>query len=338
MRKTKTPINVRISEKRLRQIQHLVDSWSYESRGFVLQRLRQFRPKRTPWRFFRDLFKSLLWPTERRFQMLRNPEALSDWHRRFEISGSSSAGAAWNKILNRELNWHEYHYLTYLLERETTDIFVPPSLHDFFEKLYRAHILKEYTQDPNIPRAPLVLIIGPSGSGKSATITQTLEETIFSNEVRPTIDLKAKKEEVLKDQPIWKSLEDVDPELAVEIERMRRIEQLKFLSRIPILKYLYRKRVAEALYSLGESGIFVDYAVVTPNDYQTAFAGEPGNRLRKAMGEPNQTCIRHLEEAHSAFGRPDPASTIKSQQGTLIDTANILFDEITQGKRDLMPP
>ncbi|NLV23612.1 MAG: AAA family ATPase [Deltaproteobacteria bacterium] len=336
MRKTKTPINVRISEKRLRQIQHLVDSWSYESRGFVLQRLRQFRPKRTPWRFFRDLFKSLLWPTERRFQMLRNPEALSDWHRRFEISGSSSAGAAWNKILNRELNWHEYHYLTYLLERETTDIFVPPSLHDFFEKLYRAHILKEYTQDPNIPRAPLVLIIGPSGSGKSATITQTLEETIFSNEVRPTIDLKAKKEEVLKDQPIWKSLEDVDPELAVEIERMRRIEQLKFLSRIPILKYLYRKRVAEALYSLGESGIFVDYAVVTPNDYQTAFAGEPGNRLRKAMGEPNQTCIRHLEEAHSAFGRPDPASTIKSQQGTLIDTANILFDEITQGKRDLL--
>jgi energy-coupling factor transporter ATP-binding protein EcfA2 len=336
VRKTKTPINVRISEKRLRQIQRLVDSWNYESRVFVLQRLHQFRPQRTPWRFFRDLFKSLLWPKERRFQMLRNPEALSDWHRRFEISGSSSAGAAWNKILDRELNWHEYHYLTYLLERETADIFVPPPLHDFFEKLYHAHILKEYSQDPNVPRSPIVLVIGPSGSGKSATITQALEETIFANEVRPTIDLKAKKEEVLKNQPIWKNLEEVDPELAVEIERMRRIEQLRFLARIPILKYLYRKRVAEALYSLGESGVFVDYAVITPNDYQTAFAGEPGNRLRKAMGEPNQTCIRHLEEAHSAFGRPDQTSVVKSQQGTLIDTANILFDEIIQGKRDCL--
>ncbi|MBN1142108.1 MAG: AAA family ATPase, partial [Deltaproteobacteria bacterium] len=180
-RKTKTPINVRISEKRLRQIQSLVDSWNVESRTFVLQRLHQFHPKRTPWRFFRTLFKSLLWPTERRFQLLRNPEALSDWHRRFEISGSSSAGAAWNKILDRELNWHEYHYLTYLLERETADIFVPQALRDFFDQIYHTHILKEYTQDPTVPRAPLMLVIGPSGSGKSSTITQALEETIFSN-------------------------------------------------------------------------------------------------------------------------------------------------------------
>ncbi len=336
VRKTKTPINVRLSEKRLNQIQNLVGSWNYETRSFVLQRLRQYHPRPSLFRFIRILLRRMLQPSERRFHLLRNPESLSDWHRRMEISGSPSAAAAWNKILERELDRHDYYYLTYLLERETADIFVPQYLRDFFDKIYHAHVLKEYSEDSSIPRSPLILIIGSSGSGKSATLTQALEETIFSMEVRPTIDLKAKKEEVLREQPIWKGLEEVDPELAAEIERRRKVEQLKFLSRLPVIKYLYRQRVAQALSSLEEKGILVDYAQITPNDFQTAWAGEPGNRLRKAMGEANQPCIRHLEEAHSAFGRLDQTSSVKSQQATLVDTANILLDEISQGKRDCL--
>ena len=336
VRKTKTPINVHLSEKRILQIERLVNNWNYETRSFVLQRLRQYQPHPSLFRFFRSLLRRMLQPPDRRFQVLRKPEVLSDWHRRMEISGSPSASAAWNKILERELDRHDYYYLTYLLERETADIFVPQYLRDFFDKIYHAHILKEYVEDASIPRSPLVLIIGSSGSGKSATLTQALEETIFSTEVRPTIDLKAKKEEVLKEQPIWKSLEEVDPELAAEIERRRKVEQLKFLSRIPVLKYLYRKRVAHALSSLEERGVYVDFAQITPNDYQTAYAGEPGNRLRQAMGDSKQLCIRHLEEAHSAFGRPEQNSTIKSQQATLTDTSNILLDEISQGKRDCL--
>ena len=54
------------------------------------------------------------------------------------------------------------------------------------------------------------------------------------------------------------------------------------------------------------------------------WAGEPGNYLRKAMGDERRTCIRHLEEAHSAFGRPDQMSSVKGQQATLVDSYNFV--------------
>jgi len=282
------------------------------------------------------LLRRVLKPAERGFQILRDPELLNDWRRRFEVSGSSSASAAWNKILDRELDWHDYQYLTYLLERKTTDIYAPPEILEIFRKLYHAHILKEYTDDPAVPRAPLVLVIGNSGSGKSATVKQAVEEAIFAAEVRPVVDLKAKRDEVMANEPIWRSLEDVDPELAVRIERRRKAEQLRFWSRVPLVKYLFRERISQALSSLSEEGTWVDYSMITPNDYQTAWAGEPGNYLRKAMGDPRRTCIRHLEEAHAAFGRPDQMSTVKGQQATLIDAANIILDEIALGRRDCL--
>ncbi len=275
-------------------------------------------------------------PAERSLKILRDPELLNDWRRRFEVSGSPSAAAAWDRILGRELDWHDYQYLTYLLERQTADIFVPPSFLDFFRKIYRAHILKEYTEDPSVPRAPLVLIIGSSGSGKSATVKQAIEEAIFSSEVRPVVDLQAKRDELLGDEPFWRSLEDVDLELAVRIERRRKAERLRLVSRLPLIKYLFRERISQALSSLEEEGVLVDYAMITPNDYQTAWAGEPGNYLRKAMGDPRRTCIRHLEEAHSALGRPDQMSTVKGQQATLVDAANIILDEIAYGRRDCL--
>ncbi|MDW7645527.1 MAG: AAA family ATPase [Desulfuromonadales bacterium] len=335
-RKTRSPVYVRLSEKRIKQIEALVEQWNYETRLFVLRRLRQYDPTPTLFGRLRAWLRRLLKPSERNFQNLRNPELLSDWRRRFEVSGSQSASAAWEKILERELDWHDYQYLTFLLAHKTTDIFVPPPLLETFRKLYHAHILKEYTEDPLVPRAPLVLVVGSSGSGKSATVKQAIEEAVFANEVRPVIDLEVKREEVLSDQPFWRHLEDVDPELAVRIERRRKVERLRFWSRVPLIRYIFRERIGQALSSLEEQGVWVDYAMITPNDYQTAWAGEPGNYLRKAMGDERRTCIRHLEEAHSAFGRPDQMSTVKGQQASLVDTANILLDEIAYGRRDCL--
>lgn len=302
----------------------------------MLRRLRQYDPSPSPFGWLKGWLRRLLQPAERSFQILRDPELLSNWRRRFEVSGAHNAAAAWNKILNKELDWHDYQYLSYLLEQQTVDSFVPPDFLEIFRKLYRAHILKEYTEDPSVPRAPLVLVIGSSGSGKSATVKQAIEDAVFATEVRPVVDLKAKREEVLANEPIWRSLEAVDPELAVRIERRRKAEWLRFYSRLPLVKYLFRERLGQALSSLEEEGVLVDYAMITPNDYQTAWAGEPGNYLRKAMGDARRTCIRHLEEAHSAFGRPDQMSSVKAQQATLVDAANIILDEIAMGRRDCL--
>ncbi len=125
----------------------------------------------------------------------------------------------------------------------------------------------------------------------------------------------------MANQPLWRSLAEVDPELAVRIERRRKRATLRFFSRLPIIRYIFRNLISQALSDIDEAGILVDSGTITPNDYQTAWAGEPGNYLRKAMGNPKRLTIRHLEEAHSAFGRPDQMSSVQKQQTTLIDAA-----------------
>ncbi len=334
IRKTRAPIYVSLSEARIKQIEGLVTSWSNETRRFVLRRLHQYTPSRSLSKRVFTYIQGLIKEEERKFNLLQDPAKLNDWHNRFEAAGSQDATAAWNRILSKELDQQDHQYLTYLLERETIDTFVPRSLIATFDKLYHAFILKEYSDDPEVPRAPLVLVIGSSGSGKSATIKQAIEETFFSSEVKPVVDLKAKKDEVMANQPFWRSLAEVDPELAIRIEQRRRRTKLRIYSRLPIVRYIFRNRISAALSSLDEAGVHIDYAMITPNDYQTALAGEPGNYLRKAMGNPRRLSLRHMEEAHSAFGVPDERSSIKSQQSTLVDTANIILDEIAHGRRD----
>jgi transitional endoplasmic reticulum ATPase len=155
--------------------------------------------------------------------------------------------------------------------------------------------------------------------------------------VLPEIDLKQKKEELLANEPFWKSVEEIDPTLAMEIARMRRLKFYKRLMRTPLINWLFKKRISRNLSTLEEQGLMVDYAMVTPNDYQTALAGEPGNYFKKSLGDPRKTAVRHIEEAHSAFGRVEShASGAERQQRTLIDTSNIVLDEIISGKRDCL--
>ncbi len=305
-----------------------------ETSRFVLRRLRQHDPSRSLSQRLGLRLRRIYKPPRRDFSFLRDPRKLNDWHQRFEVAGSQDASAAWNRILTKELDPEDFHYLTYLLERITIDTFVPPEIHEIFDKLYQSYILKKYSEDPKVPRAPLVLVIGNSGSGKSATVKQAIEEVFFSSEVKPVIDLQVKREEVMAHQPIWRSLEEVDPELAMRIERRRKRSRLRFFSRLPLIRYLFRNLISAALSTLDEEGLKVDYAEITPNDYQTAWAGEPGNYLRKAMGHPRKLAVRHLEEAHSAFGRPDQLSSVKGQQSSLVDAANIIIDEIIHGQRD----
>ncbi len=338
VRKTKEKQYVRLPEKRIREIQELVASWPYETKAFMRARLNQYRP---PSDFFRRMVKSatsLFWSSaEQRFEILKDPEIVTDWQRRFELSGQTNPQEAWNKLLEKEVSARDYAYLLALLDRELVDVHVPLELRELFEKVYRAHLRKEYLTDHGVPKAPLILIAGPSGSGKTSTLTETIEQVVFENEVLPEIDLKQKKEELLAEEPIWKSLDEIDPVLSAEIERRKKLRFYKTLSRIPLIRRLLKQRITRNLSKLEEMGIPVDYTMITPNDYQTALAGEPGNYFKRAMGDPLTTSIRHVEEAHSAFGKADGRqSGVERQQRSLIDTANIVIDEIINGRRDCL--
>lgn len=335
---TKKTTYVRLPEQRIAQIQALVASWPYETKAFMRARLNQFKP---PAGWINGLIEwglsFFMEPPDKNFRTLSDPSILTDWQKRSKLSGRSNPQAAWHRILEKEVSAKDYHYLLSLLIEGLLDVHVPVELQTLFEKIYRAHIRKEYSGDSKIPKAPLVLIVGPSGSGKTSTVTEAIEKVIFSNQVLPEVDLMRKKEETLADLPFWKSLEDVDPQLAMEIDRHRQLKFYRALAAIPIIDWIFKRSIHRHLAMLEEQGMVIDYAMVTPNDYQTALAGEPGNYFKKAMGNPGKTSIRHIEEAHSAFGRVEGhASGAERQQRSLIDTANIVLDEIVSGKRDCL--
>ncbi len=330
---------VRLSERRIREIEDLVASWPYETRAFMRARLNQYKPPSDMVNAILDRVLSLFMAApQKNFNVLKDPEILTDWQKRFEISGQTNPQEAWNKILEKELSTKDYLFLLSLLDRELTDVHIPWELQDLFEKIYRAHIRKEYISDPTVPKAPLLLIVGPSGSGKTATITHAIDKVIFANEILPEIDLNQKKEELLAEEPFWKSIEQIDPTLSMEIARRKKIKFYKRLSRVPLVKTILKKRIGKSLSELQEQGILVDASMVTPNDFQTALAGEPGNFFKRSLGDPRRTSIRHIEEAHSAFGRANSRESggVERQQRTLIDTSNIVLDEIINGSRDCL--
>ncbi len=337
-RLTKEIRYIRLPAERIREIEELVASWPYEIMVFMRARLNQYRPPS-------DIFNRALWlllslfktTPKKNLTVLKDPDILTDWQKRFEISGQTNPQEAWNKILEKEISFKDYIYLLSLLDRELADVHVPEELRTLFEKIYRAHIRKEYISDPLVPKAPLLLIDGPSGSGKSSTVNEIIERVIFSNDILPEIDLKQKKEELLAAQPFWKTIEEIDPELSMEISRRKKIRFYRRLAAIPIVRWIFKRRIGKGLSDLQEQGQMVDYSMVTPNDYQTALAGEPGNYFKKALGDPRKTAIRHIEEAHSAFGKADGRqSGLERQQRSLIDTANIILDEIINGRRDCL--
>jgi transitional endoplasmic reticulum ATPase len=337
-RLTKKITYVRLPEQRIKEIQMLVAAWPHETKAFMRARLNQFDPP-AAWRsaLAEKVLSLFVDRPEKGFRVLRDPGILTDWQKRFELSGQSNPQDAWNRILRKEVTRRDYTYLLSLLDRDLSDVHVPVELETMFQNIYRAHIRKEYISDASIPKAPLLLIVGPSGSGKSSTVTESIEKVIFANRVQAEIDLELKKEAVLGDQPFWKSLEEVDPELAEEIERRRRLKFYKRLNHLPLIRRVFKQQIQRNLARLEEQSIPIDYGMVTPNDYQTALAGEPGNYFKRALGDPRKTSIRHVEEAHSAFGRVEShMGGAERQQRTLIDTSNIVLDEIISGKRDCL--
>ncbi|MBM3200208.1 AAA family ATPase [Candidatus Woesearchaeota archaeon] len=339
LRKTKEPRRIKISNRRVSEIEELIESWTFETKEFMLQRLNQYRPDKISLkRFFKDKWYWLMdLDSTLKFKNLKNHEILTNWKERFQISGEENPTLAWNKILEKEVSYEDREYIVSRLKEETSNTFIPPEVVDFFEKIYKAHIRKEYVEDPALPKAPMILVIGPSGSGKTATVQSAIEQVIFEDVVKPEKDYSKEVDELLANKPFWVGIEDVNPELADEIEKAKRIKSLKRKLKIPIYGKIIRKKVTQELLELEEKGILLHYRVITPNDYNTAWSHEPGNFLKEAMGHPKVTCLRHMEEAHSACGKKNNmGGGSDSHIKTLVDTMNILLDEISDGKRDCL--
>jgi hypothetical protein len=81
---------VRLPERRIHEIQELVESWAYETRAFMRARLNQYRPP-SGWlnAGIEWLLAFFMEPPDKRFQVLKDPAILTDWQKRFTLDRKS---------------------------------------------------------------------------------------------------------------------------------------------------------------------------------------------------------------------------------------------------------
>ena len=140
-RHTRTIRYICLPEKRIREMEEIVAAWPFETKEFMRARLNQYQPPLALITWLRA-FMRWVWGARKRedFTMLRDPEIITDWQKRFEVSGQSSPRKAWNAILQKEISAKDKSYLVSLLDRELNDVHLPEELSTIFNKVYRAHI------------------------------------------------------------------------------------------------------------------------------------------------------------------------------------------------------
>ena len=125
-RLTKKVRYIRLPEKRIAEIDAIVASWPHETKEFMRSRLNQYKPRGGVVKRFTGLFRWFtISPRKRDLNNLRDPEILTDWQKRFEISGQTVPRKAWNHILEKELSDNDHAYMLALLERELSDVHLP---------------------------------------------------------------------------------------------------------------------------------------------------------------------------------------------------------------------
>ena len=133
-RLTKKVTYVRLPERRIQEIKALVAQWPYETRAFMRARLNQYKPPAGWLNSILEIFVSFIMEApEKKFNVLKDPQILTDWQKRFEISGQTNPQDAWNRILEKEVTAKDYLYLLSLLDHGLRDVHVPVEMEQLFE-------------------------------------------------------------------------------------------------------------------------------------------------------------------------------------------------------------
>ncbi len=353
LRETKKPVRIIISTKRKEQLDDLLSKWDFETkefiRGILKTHLNTYFAKNigltSPIRRFRSKKAK-----NSDLKFISDPEVLRSWEKRYEITGEKSARKSFEKILKKELSYDDTVYLTHCLNLQLSDVVVPDELVDLLNKTYIAHLRKELSDNIGAPKKPFILVVGPTGAGKTHTIKGAVELGIFNNELRIIPDYKEERERLESKHPflssvpflrLFKSFPELDKlekeeEIWNKIKRYKRLKKITFGS----FKRHIQKKITKLEKELEEispeyESLKVDYDTISPNQIQTMWYGETGNKFEKAMGKKNIPSIRHLIEAHGILRKPSSTGRdVDVQSTTLSATVNKIMDEITDGERD----
>lgn len=338
----KDPIRIKIRPSHKQSIDDLIGSWDFktqenvsgllekyfERHGFIQEAMNigKWSKKGVNWLMGED--------EEHRINELEDPSILVDWRKRFEATDELDRAKAFDKLFEKELGRTGIYYAIKRLREGTRDIYVPEEFGDLLLRTYQKHILYKVEADElalsPLPRAPLVLVVGGTGAGKSATVVQAIEDYLRMGSITVEEDFTERVEQLQKEKPLLWGMHNKDLVEDIESQNLRD-KYFKSRKDKKALKRLYKDN--PELFDKYEELEQSDLGLVTiePSDVQTMWAGETGNYLKKAIGKLNEQKVVHFEEFQSIAGKVGEHEVSQMQQGTLVTTLNSYLDGVIKG-------
>lgn len=336
IRKTKVPIFLNVKEAKKRKLEKLVDKLDNTHKKHLLKNLGPFILKRSSSR--RARLAEWIRPYKDPVYLGYLEKELYSEEERFKITKEASPQAQFYKIFKNSLKIDDAKYLANLLRKSLKSIYVTPKIGSLLQKIYEAHIREEFTQDKEVPKVPLMLIIGNTRSGKTATIRAGLEDYVFENEVVLRTDaLDIERAKVIKQYPVRGRLMlgRVAPELNKKLREREKNSFLRTAVKIPLLGRVVKKVAKNTLAKELGKGIEVDYFDIDPQTVKTKYYGEGGHNFQKAFDSKAPMAIRIIEDAHGVLEEPGSGRLmgVDQQQEVVRSAVSRALDEIIQGKR-----
>lgn len=349
-REVKKELTVRLSSKRKKQLDALFAKWDFETKAYVRSILKPYFISKyglSKPRFYDRFIKR-----KNNLEFLNDIARFKTWNERFLETGEKNSQKAYAKLLKKEVNWDDLVYLIFLLDEEMGDAVIPEEVADLIYKTYLLHLKKEpLPLETGLPKKPFILVVGPTGAGKTHTIKAAIEQLFSGKGIRVKKHISEERKNVIKDYPFWRRLPIIS--WLWKTKEVRGLEKEEGLSKeIGWYKWLvqinlFRKKASLKLKSLikrgerdnigdiseDEDSFRVNYATISPSDVQTCWHGETGDFFKSAMGDAGIPSIRHIIEAHGIFHHPKVTIGDDVQSRTLVAEVNRIMDEISDGAR-----
>lgn len=342
VKQTRNVIELNINKARKDKLDELVKGYSFYEKDYLLKRVNGYANSN-------KLNINLTDKSKEDFKYLTNKELFSNKIKRYELTGKWDPNESWNKIFDEDLQGDEYKYLQYLLEKEVNEVYVPEELKELFEGIFKAHISKEFTINQNIPKKPFVLLIGPTGSGKTETVHGIVDKVLCKDEIKLLEEIKEELKDMYEKSPFLARFapELINPEKAAKIKKEKELRWAERTSRHWPFRVIYRKKISEILEREQKEkegkeeepkkidNIRINIAEIHATDVHTAWYGEMGARWEKAIGSSTDNTIAIIDEAHGFFGKAsNRGSGTEQHQENLSATIKKTFNEIRAGKRN----
>jgi len=338
------PIRIKIRPSQRAAIDELVDSWDFKTKESILGMLESYRDRHSGLEGMtkpsKKIKRALGWFLDEydgiteEIKHLNNEEILFDWTQRYKITGEMEHKESFDKIFEEDLGNIGIVYAIKRLRDDTNKVYVPPEFGELIKQSYNKFVCRKIEADREskvpLPKAPLFLVIGPTGSGKSATVEEAIEQYLYQGMIFVEEDYNEEIEKLQAEMPygFWESK---NKDLVDKVKKQKLRDTLFMFKKNPkMLAKMFKEKLPEILNKNEElQRLNLARATVNPSKATTMMYGESANMLEREIGDIKFPKIVHLEEMHNIVPKNDTSfkSHYQSQEGPKVNLLNKMLDE-----------